>query len=129
MSNRWALFWSIAICLCVYLTFCTGCATTQKTVIYLTHDCQGREVDIRVREITSPTSGLDCIRNAGRYGQSPVLAAAQLPISCAWRDRDGAVVILPSWLPVEGIAEHEYEHLVPGHGHPAFVPWMTEECS
>ena len=124
MTPRATLATTIALCLSIW--FASGCATTQRTVIYLTHDCAGHELDIRVREITTPIPGPACVELSGKYDQSPVLTALQLPISCAYRRGKDAVVVLASWA-WAAITDHEYGHLA-GRGHPAFVPFHTGEC-
>ena len=125
IAPRYALLIGMVLGALIFMLL-GGCATTQRIVIYLTHDCAGNEVDIRVREITTPVPGPACVELSGQYDQSPVMTALQLPISCAYRRGKDAVVVLASWA-WAAITDHEYGHLA-GRGHPAFVPFHTEEC-
>lgn len=99
-----------------------GCATSQP-VTYMSQDCKGRDVTIRLTEYLSYAPTIDCANLAAQCGASPVqvaLMTVQMPVACAYRGPLCSFVVLPV-VGADLLRSHEYDHLM-GKSHPPFLP-------
>lgn len=124
LAPRYALALAILVCLAVYLL--VACAPVRsKPIVLVYENCQHRAEMVEVEIMASHAPGIDCVRHAADYGVNPLWFAVQIPVACAMRLAERALVILPFGAPVEMVV-HELMHAV-GYDHPPGL-WGPMTC-
>ncbi len=123
-APRYALALSILLCLLIYLL--TACATPRSKPILLVYEgCSGKSEYVSVEIMVSPAPAVDCVRYAPEYRVSPAWFAIQVPIACALRLAERALIVLPFGAP-RWMVEHELMHAT-GLTHAPFA-WGPMTC-
>lgn len=123
-SPRYALALAIIACLAVYLL--VACAPVRSRPILLVYEgCAGRTEYVSVEIMASPAPAVDCVRHAPEYRVSPAWLAIQMPIACALRLAEKALVVMPIGAP-RWMVEHELMHVM-DLTHAPFT-WGPMEC-
>ena len=128
MAPRWALFWSIVVCMALYFLL-TGCATTldHREVIHW-RTCDGRDRTTYV-QVRTGVPALACPALAAQHATAldTLRVGLSLPLACVVRVEGEAWIILPPGAP-SWLLEHEIQH-IRGYEHGPLFMWpMTREC-
>ncbi len=124
-NSGWCIVPIIAIMLAIYLLAACATPPRSKPILLVYESCAGRSEFVEVEIMVSPAPAVDCVRLAPEYGVSPAWFALQMPVACALRLAERALIVLPFGAP-RWMVEHEISHVV-GLDHMPFT-WGPMQC-